>query len=338
MTRKLFILLFGAALSGQANAFCVIDTTPPDGGAPPATYTIPSIVIAIDADQPVSITQPVAQEATSPLGTVISFDQCITGDQYGKNVTNLLGVSLGNNLFATNIKGIAIKPRWNNGSASGNFNSQATMGPFGAGGTDTGRMNYPPESFFHVEFYKTEDTLNLSNPNGDIVLPGGTIAYNWVNSNSLANYAQRLDIGQITIVSTPSCTFDGTRDVDFGLVTSGTLSNGIERTLDFNITCKTDYGHYSATAAIATRTPTLDGNYIKVKDSLNLDDRLRIKISNSNGNQMKVDGSTEEQKLNIASGTSADFNWKATLESASVSDKPSNGIFTAMAEIILQVK
>lgn len=339
MTRKLFILLFGAAISGQANALCEVDLS--EGGYP-QTLTIPAFTVFIDADAPNSASQPIALEESAQNGILVSFHKCLTGSPYGRAVTSLVkGPAVQDRMFTTNIPGIVIKPMWNNGGGFGSFPSNSVFAFTNNAGetTEQGRANFTANTFYKVEIYKVADTLNLTNPDGDTILSSGVLAYNWLDSNSLASAGQKLEIGQITIISTPSCTFDGTRNVDFGIVTSGTLSDGgITRDIDFNITCKIDYGSYSGTAAISTQTPTADGNYIKVKDSQDQDDRLRIKISDGSGKQMKVNGSTTEQKINIASGAPAQFNWKATLESASVSNKPANGVFTAMAEIILQVK
>lgn len=333
MNKKLLILAFGAAITGQAQAICTIDTTSEDRGILPSTMTVPAFVITIDADAPADTTKFIAEADTATQGDRVTYVDCAIGNPYGKNVSTLLGASLGNGLFATNIEGIAIKPLWNNGGAFGTFNTSAEM----TFSTEIGRWTYPAISYFRIELYKTKETLSLNNPAGQVVLPGGTAAYNWVNTNSLANFAQKLDIGQITIISTPSCTFDGSKVIDFGLVTSGNLSNGIERNLDFDITCKTDYGQYSATAAITTQTPTADGNYIKVKDNNGQDNLLRIKISDSSGKLLTLDGNSTEQKINILSATPAEFKWKATLEPAVINAKPANGRFSAAAEIILQI-
>lgn len=333
MKRELFILLVGAVITGQTHAICTIDTTSDKGGVLPTTMTVPAFTITIDADAPADTSKFIAEANTAIQGERVSYVDCADGNPYGKNVAPLLGASLGNGLFATNIEGIAIKPMWNNGGAFGTFNTSAGM----TFNTDIGRWTYPVNSYFRIELYKIKDTLLLNNPAGQLVLPGGTAAYNWVNINSLANFAQKMDIGQITIISTPSCTFNGTKVVDFGLVTSGNLNNGIERDLDFDITCKTDYGQYSAIAAITTQTPTADGHYIKVKDNNEQDGQMRIKISDSSGKLMIMDGSTTEKKVNISSATPAEFKWKATLEPAVINAKPANGRFSAAAEIILQV-
>ncbi|HHL2561232.1 TPA: fimbrial protein [Yersinia enterocolitica] len=335
MTRTLFILAFGAMTAGQANAICTIDTESDKGGSLPTTMNIPGMILTIDADAPADTSKFIAEANSAAQGVRVTYVGCAIGNLYGKNVAALLGNDLGNGLYATNIDGIAIKPLWNNGGnpAYGVFNTSAGM----TFDTDIGRWTYGVNSYFRIELYKTKETLSLTNTSGQLVLPAGTAAYNWVNSNSVTNFAQKLDIGQITIISTPSCTFDGTKIVDFGLVTSGKLSNGVERDLDFDITCKTDYGQYSATAAITTQTPTADGNYIKVKDKDGQDDRMRIKISDSSGKLLALNGSDREQKLNIASATPAEFKWKATLEPVSATAKPANGNFSAAAEIILQV-
>lgn len=333
MTRTLFILAFGAITAGQASAICIIDTESKDGGSLPSTMNIPALTITIDADAPADTSKFIAEADSATQGTRVTYVDCAIGNPYGKNVGILLGADLGKGLFATNIDGIAIKPMWSNGAAFGTFNTNGLM----TFTTEIGRWTYPAISYFRIELYKTKETLSLTNTAGQLVLPAGTAAYNWVNSNSVANFAQKLDIGQIIIISTPSCTFDGTKIVDFGLVTSGTLNNGIERNLDFDITCKTDYGQYSATAAITTQTPTADGNYIKVKDKDGQDDRMRIRINDSSGKLLALNGSDREQKLNIASATPAEFKWKATLEQVSATAKPANGNFSASAEIILQV-
>ncbi|WP_174847312.1 fimbrial protein [Yersinia artesiana] len=333
MTRTLFILAFGAITAGQASAICTIDTESDKGGSLPSTMSIPGLILTIDADAPADTTKFIAEADSAMQGTRVTYVDCAIGNPYGKNVAALLGNDLGNGLFATNIDGIAIKPMWNNGGAFGLFNTNGAM----EFTTEIGRWTYPANTYFRIELYKTKETLSLTNTAGQLVLPAGTAAYNWVNSNSVANFAQKLDIGQITIISTPSCTFDGTKIVDFGLVTSGKLSHGVERDLEFDITCKTDYGQYSATAAITTQTPTADGNYIKVTDKDGQDDRMRIKISDSSGKLLALNGSDREQKLNIASATPAEFKWKATLEPVSTTAKPANGNFSAAAEIILQV-
>ncbi|KJG85049.1 fimbrial protein [Yersinia pestis] len=343
MTRKLFILVFGAAISGQVNASCtlhLVSNSESVAGVMPLTFPISSFTFTIDADAPNDSTVPILEKVAQPQGLAVIY-YCTSVDRYGKNVGPVLGQDLGNGLFATNIDGIAIKPAWNNGAAYGYFNSSGIMPAFEREGvpTEEGFWSYPATSHFRFELYKIKDTLNLTDTNGERVLPGGTIAYTWATNNSLANYAQRLEIGEIKVISTPSCTFDGPQKVDFGIVTSSNLNNGgIERDLDFNITCKTDYGHYSATAAIFTQTSSADNNYIKVKDSQNQEDRLLIKISDTNGQQMKVNGSTTEQQVNIASGVPAEFKWKAKLEAAPAANKPAIGNFSAMAEIILQIK
>lgn len=336
MIKKLCIILAGVGLAAQANAACVIDLTPPDGGVSPTTLTTAPLTITIDADTPADTTIfiPGAEANTPVQGTPVTYIGCVTGEQYGKETTAMLGPSLGNGLFATNVDGIAIKPLWNNGAvpAYGKFPSQASMNFT----TPTGRFSYGPNSYFRIELYKTKPTLTL-NPGPNQVLPSGVIAYNWVRTTGIANYGQQLNIGAINIISTPACTFDGTKTVDFGLVTGSKLKAGVDRALDFDITCITDYGHYSATAAITTQTPSTDGNFIKVSDSSGNDDKMQIKISDSTGTQLPLNGSRSEQKVNIASNAPAEFKWMARLESVLPTVSPSNGSFSAAAEIVLQV-
>jgi type 1 fimbria pilin len=336
MIKKLCIILAGVGLASQANAACVIDLSTPDGGTTPTTLTTAPLNITIDAGAPADTTIfiPGAEANTSAQGTPVTYINCVTGELYGKETTAMLGANLGGGLFATNVDGIAIKPLWNNGGnpAFGKFPSQAPM----SFSTPTGRFSYGPNSYFRIELYKTKPTLTL-NPGPNQVLPGGIIAYNWVSTTGIANFGQQLQIGAINITSTPSCTFDSNKQVDFQLVTGAKLKAGVDRPLDFDITCITDYGHYSATAAITTSTPSADGNYIKVRDSSGNDDKMQIKISDSTGAQLPLNGSRSEQKVNIASNAPAEFKWTARLEPVSPTVSPSNGNFSAAAEIVLQV-
>lgn len=336
MMKKIFIILAGVTLASQAQAACVIDLSTPGGGTTPTTLSTAPLTIHIDADTPAdtSIFIPGAEANSNVQSTPVTYTGCVTGELYGKETTAMLGASLGNGLFPTNIDGIAIKPLWNNGSnpAFGRFPSQASM----SFGTPTGRFTYGPASYFRIEFYKTRPTLTL-NPGTNLVLPGGVIAYNWVSTTGIANYGQQLQIGAVNLISTPACTFDGTKQVDFGLVTGAALRSGVDRRLDFDITCVTDYGHYTATAAITTPTPSTDGNFIKVRDNSGNEDKMQIKISDGNGVQLPLNGSRSEQKMNIASNTPAEFNWTARLEPVSTTVTPANGRFSAAAEIILQV-
>lgn len=334
MIKKLCIILAGVGLASQANAACVIDLAPPDGGVPPTTLTTAPLNITIDADAPADTSKiiPGGEAVTGTQGTKVTYVNCVDGEAYGKETTAMLGASLGNGLFATNIDGIAIKPLYNNGAAFGKFPTTSKMNiP-----STIGRFTYESITFYKIELYKTKPTLTLS-PGPNQVLPGGVIGYNWITTTGIANYAQQLQIGAITITSTPSCTFDSNKQVDFQLVTGAKLKAGVDRPLDFDITCITDYGHYSATAAITTSTPSADGNYIKVRDSSGNDDKMQIKISDSTGAQLPLNGSRSEQKANIASNAPAEFKWTARLEPVSPTVSPSNGNFSAAAEIVLQV-
>ncbi|WP_336286978.1 fimbrial protein [Cronobacter dublinensis] len=304
-------------------------------GVGPTTLSIPSQRFQIDADAPVSTTVPVFSYDSSAQGTQISYINCLKGTPYGKSPYNLGAQDTSTKLYPTSIPGIGIKLRWNNSAAFGDFPSEGAM----SFTTPTGRFIYSAGSYFRVELYKTQQRLSLKNPDGDIVLPPGDIAYNWVEMNSFSNYAQKLNIGQITVVSTPSCTFNNNKTVDFGLVTSADLAaGGIEKDLSFDITCQSDYGNYSATAAISTNTPSTDKKYIQVKDAAGNSDRMGIEIRDGQGQQMLLDGSTSELLANVTSNTPAAFHWKANLKPTAGVLHPANGDFSAEAEIILQVK
>lgn len=119
MTRKLFILVFGAAISGQVNASCtlhLVSNSESVAGVMPLTFPISSFTFTIDADAPNDSTVPILEKVAQPQGLAVIY-YCTSVDRYGKNVGPVLGQDLGNGLFATNIDGIAIKPAWNNGAA-----------------------------------------------------------------------------------------------------------------------------------------------------------------------------------------------------------------------------
>ncbi|MBW9429297.1 fimbrial protein [Atlantibacter hermannii] len=303
-------------------------------GSYPQTFTLPPQVITIDADRPMDTSTPIFAINTGTQPEVV-YDYCVQPSTFGKSVMNLINQDTATKIFPTNIPGIGIKVRWNNGAAFGDYPStgQTTFS------TSIGAFIYPATSFFRIELYKTQQTLNLSNKSGDLVLPAEEIAYNWILVDSPDRYAQRLTIGPITLISTPSCTYDNSKSVDFGTVTTNTLtSSGIARDLDFTLICKTDYGSYSASASITTDTPTPDSKYIKVKDAAGNMDRLGIKITNSKNADMLLDGTTQEKFENITTGAPAQFNWRATLYPMGNGKLPENGEFTARAEILLQVK
>ncbi|NDJ56608.1 fimbrial protein [Enterobacteriaceae bacterium 4M9] len=321
-----FSLLF---ISLHAAAQCELDTTTELGGVSPTTLNIGQMRIAIDADAPVDTVNPIIRLESNPQQGKISYVNCVPGENYGKSVTELLSTMLSDKMFASNIDGLAIKPKWNNGEAEGSFPSVSVL--------NEARMNYPSGSFFAIEIYKTKPTLSLTNTAGDLLHPGGIVAYNWVNAAIPSNYAQRLNLGALSIISTPVCQIEGDKMVDFNIVTAGDLGGGVIRPLNFTLNCATDYNTYSASATLSAQEITEDFKAIKVKDSQGNLDRLKIMISDSNGTPMDTNGTSLEKRQNIASNTPVEFNWTATLMPTSTTKFPANGQFTATAEIILQI-
>lgn len=330
MKKTNIALLALALLSQYSMAECTLDKTRPDGGGDPTTLSIPGATIVIDADSPESDTKPIATYSSS-TGNLVSFINCDSSAFYGKNVLPpLLEASAANRTFTTKIDGFEVKPLWNNGVASGRFPSRAAVGAASV------RFNYPTSSYFILEIYKTKRTIKLTKPSGDILLDGGIIAYNWIGTESPDKYGQRLQIGEISIISTPVCSLDGEKTVDFNTVSATNIANGVKRPLNFSLTCATDYGSYSASAALSTQTPTSDNAYIQVKDQANNTDRLKIRVDSSTGTALTVDGKTNEVKSSI-NGVATQFSWSATLLRDSLVNLPASGPFTATAEIILLV-
>ncbi|PVZ81818.1 fimbrial protein [Serratia sp. S1B] len=340
---KLRLWLFSLSSLGMAsNAMATCIVSPLSGLPVPHYFTIPDTVIHIDADTRPDTSNPIIAPIDTPKqGYDIKFDQCYTGDLFGKSVMNLSnqGASY---IFPSNISGIGVKILWNNGAAfsNGQFPTTGKM-DFSSSPNNIGSWIYPAASFYRVEFYKTSDTLNLDPQAANMVLMQNNYAYNWVTSDAIGNAGQVLQIGSIQVISTPSCNFENSKTVDFGTVTGNMLATGstIEKPLAFSITCRTDYGTYSVNTSLSSESASSDGSYIKVKDSVGSTDTLAIRIKKNDGTDIKVDGSTTDTLQSVASNTPAQFSWKAMLMSQpGVQAHPAEGNFTARAEILLQVK
>ncbi|MTH46693.1 fimbrial protein [Escherichia alba] len=302
----------------------------------PTILTISGKLMTISADAPASTSVPFAEFNSPLLGQAVGYDHCLAGSEYGKRVINLTGQDSATRIYQTDIPGIGIKLLYSNGSAFGNFPSTSYLRI--SSGDNEATFDYPPQSYFRIQFFKTRDRLNLSQPlTGDRVLSAGDIAYNYVLSANPSNYAMKLSIGEMRIISTPACTADGAKTVNFNDVTPSLLKNGVERDLDFAITCQSDYGSYSASASITTRTPSADASYIQVLDANGSKERLGIRITDGGGKAMKINGTTTEQKSSVTSYGSAQFHWKATLIPIGQA-APAGGAFSASAEIVFTIQ
>lgn len=335
MKVRLWLLLLGALGAFQVHAACTL--RPVAGQTVPHVFEVQDMIVNLDADRPADTTNPVTYSDASPQGYVITYDNCVNGEPTGKTPINLAPQS-SNYIFPTNIPGIGVKLRWNNGGAfSSGVLPSTTPVNVGTGAA----LTYASGSFFRVEVYKTAETLNLNPQATNIALTPNNYVYNWVTSESPTNAAQVLHIGNIQIVSTPSCSFDNSEIVDFGTVTGDMLNAGaqVQKALDFSVTCRTDYGSYSTTASLSSETASADNGYINVTDASGAKDSLAIKVEDSTGKWLKLDGSNNQIINNIASNVPTDFHWKATLMAQpGVQKHPAEGNFTAHAEILLQVK
>jgi type 1 fimbria pilin len=323
------LMLSALMLSPSAKAVCTLAR-----GAP-TPLSIPPQVIRITADAPVDTSTPIAQFDSPTVGNAIGYDYCLSGTEYGKRTLNLIGQDATTKIFQTNISGIGIKLLASNGSAFGNFPSTSYLKY--PNGEAIGTLDIPAQSFYRIQFFKTSNTLKLRDPLGDTVLPGGQIAYHYLMTADPASYTMNLSIGEMKIISTPACTADSTKTIDFNDVTPSQLKNGVTRSLNFAIVCKSDYGSYSAKASMITNTPSADASYIRAMDSAGNQNKLGIKITDSSGNAMKVDGSTSEQKTSTTSQGPADFAWNATLVSGRESP-PAGGVLSAKAEIVFDIQ
>lgn len=289
--------------------------------------------ITIAADAAIDTATPIAQFDTPTTSSAIGYDSCLSGTEYGKRVVNLTGQDSSTRIYPTNISGIGIKILFSNGKAFGNFPSTSTLAF--ANGEAEGTLDLPAGSFFRVQFFKTGN-ISLSDSTGDTIIPAGLLAYYYIVSDNPASYIVNLTISEIKLVSTPTCTADGAKTVDFNTVTPTLLSAGVSRDLSFSITCKSDYGSYATKASMTTSTPSSDGTYIRVLDSAGNSDRLSIRITDGLEQVMNVNGTTTEDKSSTSQGPT-DFSWKATLIPGS-NATPAAGTFSAAAEILFDIK
>lgn len=328
--RMKILMAFCALVSTTVQADCTLDTGGESDRGPPVTFNLPAKVLNISADWPVDTAMPFATIVSPLAGHAVTYIDCTPGVPYGGMPFGLPAPN-GNNMFPTNIQGVGMKIRWDNGSNKKDIPYSALL-PM-----QLSRIVYPANSYFIVEVFKTSEVLNLVPNKENVVFYGGDSAYNFVGVNSMSNYAQKLNVGKITLTSTPACTFESTKNIDFNTVTPTLVDSGVERPLDFEMNCRTDYGRYSVVASIIADARTTDGKYITVTDAGGNKDRLRIEIKDDEGASIAVDGSSL-RKIISNDKVPAKFQWKATLASLNkTSKRPISGKFDAKAEIILQV-
>lgn len=328
MPRIFIVLFFTILLSPAVRAACTL------ASGQPTTLNIAAQLITLSADAPIDTSTPIAQYDSNTLGTEIKYITCLPTEEIGRRAFNLSGPDSSTYIYDTNISGIGIKITYYNGAAYGNIPMTTTI-PVPSG-YPTASMSIPVGTYYRIQLFKTGN-LSLSNTAGDIAVPSGLLAYYYLDSDSPSNAITSVYTGGISIISTPVCTVDGAKTINFNTVTPTLLSAGVERALDFAIVCQSDYGTYSATASMTTTTASSDASYIQVEDAAGNMDRLGIRITDSNGQAIKVDGSSSEVKNSITSQSSADFTWKATLIAGN-SASPTAGQFTAKAEIVFDIE
>lgn len=331
LLRIVIALLATLWISPAARAVCTHKS------GPPKQLAIGPQVLHIAADAPIDSEVPVAQYDTPTVGYKVAYEKCLEGTEYGKRTQNLSGQNPTTRIFPTNVPGIGVKLLFSNGEAFGNFPSTSYMQfPSEPENAIHALWDIPAQSFYRVQFFKTGN-IRLNNPTGETVLPPGQIAYNYLMTDNPASFTVSLRIGEIKVVSTPSCTADTAKNIHFDTVTPSLLKAGVKRALNFSIVCKSDYGSYSAKASMTTNSPSADGNYIRVSDSLGNKDRMGIRITDGLDRLMKVDGTTSESKNSITSQGPADFAWNATLIPGTTAI-PAGGPFTASAEIVFDIQ
>ncbi|MFK8256250.1 fimbrial protein [Erwinia sp. AnSW2-5] len=319
-----------ALVCAAVQADCTLDLTGEADRGPPVTFNLPAQVLSISADMPVDTAMPFATIVSPTAGHAVTYINCTPGVPYGGMPFGLPPPD-GNNMYATNIHGVGMKIRWDNGSVKKDIPYSSLL-PM-----ELSRIVYPARSYFLIELFKTADVISLVPNKSNVVLDGGDVAYNFVGVNSMSNFAQKLNVGRITINSTPACTFENAKSIDFNTVTPTMSDAGVERPLDFTMNCRTDYGRYSVLASIIADSRTNDGKYISVTDAGGNTDRLRIEITDHEGVNVTVDGNSL-RKVTSNDKLPAQFKWKATLTSLGpTSKRPTGGRFDARAEILLQV-
>jgi len=318
-----FLLLI--ALNSHSYAACYL------ARGTPTTVTIPAQTLTIDADAPVSLEQPFARIDSLPITASIGYNDCYKGTEYGRQLTYLANREITNQIYTTDIPGIAVKILWTNGSGNyGGFpKKQSIVFP---NNLSVGTFDYEPGSAYRLEFYKVADNLSLSNHLNAQLLPLGIVAYNYLFTPTPSSYVMQLNLGAITLKSIPTCTLDSSKTIDFDRVNASSLASGVYRDIHFKLNCRSDYQRFSTHASVRTQTLSHDHQSIKVTDAGGQDDRLRIFMYDSNKNLLFVDGTNGETLTNIASNAEANFTWQAVLKPG-LKSPPAAGPFAAYAEI-----
>ena len=324
--RNSLLVVVSTLLSLKVMAACQWDPYHAFGVEKPTTLNISGTTLYVDANATTDAI--IATLNSSMQARQISYINCVPGESYGKTALPPLQPTGTARYFTTNIAGLSVRPAWTN--ATGNFGYYPSFQTM-----PEKRFNYPVNSYFRLEFIKTAPRLKLKDPKGDIALNAGVILRNWITVDTASTYAQLLQIGDIRIVSIPSCSLDGPRTVDFGDVAASDLKRGVVRDLNFSLTCATDYGSYSATASLSAASPNSDGT-IPAADSAGNSDRMKIQVTDSSNGKMPADGSLGETRLNVADSVPVNYRWKATLQEGN-GTLPEDGKLTARAEILLVV-
>lgn len=336
---KIKLLAALAALGMSGNALAVVCTPKDPKGFQTETLSAESGVIKLRADAAVSTgTNDYIGRANSPsLSTVVIYN-CPGEIVHGSRPLDaaLVPYDNYNNMYRTNIEGIGV--RFVATPPNGDEGAVLPMLPYFAGGesgassTDI-RAN---QGRFVAYFYKLSNDIKLSKPNmsDNLLYTKKNIGYNKIEDTTVSIYA----IENIYIVGVPVCTIDKPLPVDFNTVNASDVRSGVDRSFEFGINCKTDYGNYDVVASIRADNRTDDDNYIKVTDNNSKDDALVIEITDGNNNRIKVNGKEELRASNISSGQKAAFRWHAKLKKPNGQPYPAQGPFHAEAVITLNIK